>query len=72
MPKQLWVVRAGRDAIYVEDFLEKKMVAIGWSQVCDLSGLHSREQVAAVLIKGYPEYTKFSTLHEHWAGTPFS
>jgi len=59
MPKQLWVVRAGRDAVYVEDFLEKKMVAIGWSQVGDLGGLHSREQVAAVLIRSYPEYTKF-------------
>jgi predicted Mrr-cat superfamily restriction endonuclease len=54
------VVRAGRDAIYVEDFLEKKMVAIGWSQVGDLSGLHSREQVAAVLIRGYPNTQNFS------------
>jgi hypothetical protein len=31
MPKHLWFVRAGRDGIYVEDFLEKQMVAIGWS-----------------------------------------
>jgi restriction system protein len=59
MPKQLWVVRAGRDAIFVEDFSEKKMVAIGWNQIGNLSGLHSRDEVAAVLISGYPEYTKF-------------
>lgn len=59
MSKQLWVVRAGRDAIYVEDFLDKKMVAIGWNQVGDLSGIHSREEVAAILMRSYPEYTKF-------------
>jgi restriction system protein len=59
MPKQLWVVRAGRDAIFVQDFLEKKMAAIGWNQVGDLSNVHTREQVAAILMKAYPEYTKF-------------
>jgi restriction system protein len=35
------------------------MVAIGWNQVGDLSGIHSREEVADVLIRSYPEYTKF-------------
>jgi restriction system protein len=59
MPKQLWVVRAGRDAIYVEDFLAQKMVAIGWGNTPDLTSVHGRDQVAAVLARCYPEYTKF-------------
>ena len=59
MAKQLWVVRAGRDGIYIEDFLNKKMVAIGWSSTGDMTGFHTREQVAEVLARDYPEYTKF-------------
>jgi restriction system protein len=59
MQKQLWVVRAGRDGVYVQDFLDKAMVAIGWSQSGDLTGFQTREQVAAALIEAFPEYSKF-------------
>jgi restriction system protein len=29
-PKSIWMVRAGQGALYVEDFLEDGLVAIGW------------------------------------------
>jgi restriction system protein len=59
MSKQLWVVRAGRDAVYVEDFLAGQMVAIGWNATGDLTNIQSRTQVSAELANCYPEYTKF-------------
>ena len=30
---KVWVVRAGRNGVYVEYFLEKGVVAIGWGEV---------------------------------------
>ncbi len=58
MPKQLWVVRAGRDAVYCEDFLRLKVVAIGWWEAGDLTRLTSREQIAKAIAKSYPDASK--------------
>lgn len=58
MPKQIWVVRAGRDGIFLDECLSKSMVAIGWNQIGDLTGVGSREQVSDILMQGYPDYSK--------------
>src|SRR5580692_1726974 len=34
--KKVWIIRAGRQAEILDDFLEKKLVAIGWPQLNDL------------------------------------
>ena len=33
---KVWVVRAGRNSVYVEYFLEKRVVAIGWGEVGEI------------------------------------
>ena len=34
--KPFWMVRAGRDSVYVDDFLSEKVVAIGWPDLGEL------------------------------------
>ncbi len=58
MSRQVWVVRAGRDSVYVKDFLSNQIAAIGWAEIGDLSAVHSREEIAQLLVDHYPEYTK--------------
>ena len=59
MSKLVWVVRAGSDSIYIEEFLSRHMVAIGWGRIGDLSAVHGREQINALLAASFPEYNKF-------------
>jgi restriction system protein len=59
MAKQVWMVRAGRDSVFIDEFLSRKMVAIGWSNVGDLSNIQSREQIAQLVEKCWPEFNKF-------------
>ncbi len=58
MAKQVWVVRAGRDAVFIEDFRRLNVVAIGWPEAGDLTRLRSRDEIASALARGLPEYTK--------------
>lgn len=44
----VWLVRAGRRGRYASDFVEKKLVAIGWPDVGDVAGRSREELVAAV------------------------
>jgi restriction system protein len=59
MPKQLWMVRAGRDSVFIDEFLSRQMIAIGWSQLGDLSQIHSREQLAQLVEQAWPENNRF-------------
>jgi restriction system protein len=43
----VWMVRAGRQAIYAPTALEQNLVGIGWHELGDLSGVRSREDLAA-------------------------
>jgi hypothetical protein len=47
MARQVWMVRAGRDSIFIDEFLFHQMIAIGWSKVGDLTHIHSREAQSA-------------------------
>lgn len=53
------MVRAGRDSVFVGDFLSHQMVAIGWSELGDLSNVHSREQLSQLAEQAWPENNRF-------------
>jgi len=59
MAKQVWMVRAGRDSVYIDEFLSRQMVAIGWTRIGDLSNVHSREQLSQLVEQAWPENNKF-------------
>jgi restriction system protein len=59
MAKQVWMVRAGRDSAFIEEFLSRQMVAIGWAKLGDLSSVHSREQLSKLVEQCWPEENKF-------------
>jgi restriction system protein len=57
MADQVWMVRAGRNAMYLQDFIELKMVAIGWNRLGDLSNIHGRAAISQLVAQAYPEDT---------------
>ena len=50
--KNNWMVRAGRGGIYIEDF-EKGYVAIGWSNLGDLSQYTDSDQLRDKYIEAF-------------------
>ncbi len=52
-----WMVRAGREGVYAEDFLALKVVAIGWREVGELSKGASKTDILARCRVAYPEQT---------------
>lgn len=59
MEKKMWMVRAGRGAQFAEDFEQKKMVAIGWSQIGqDLTKIKNKNEIMALATKAYPDEKK--------------
>lgn len=59
MARQVWMVRAGRDSAFIDEFLSRQMVAIGWSKLGDVSNVHSREQFGQLVEQAWPENNKF-------------
>ena len=51
------MVRAGQGATFVEDFIDKKVVAIGWSNAGDIKVGESRESITQKLTKADPGKT---------------
>lgn len=51
-----WMVRAGRHAVYLEDFLEKCMVTIGGELVGDLSGFRNQREVLDKVDNTHPDW----------------
>jgi restriction system protein len=54
----IWLVRAGRNGEREDFALENGVAVIGWSELPDLSGTKSREDVKALLQKVYPQFGK--------------
>lgn len=52
----LWLVRAGKYGEREDFALDKNMAVIGWDEMPDLSGIHDRKDLAALLAKTYPNY----------------
>jgi restriction system protein len=53
----LWMVRAGKHGAQEATAIEKNIVAIGWNELENLSGVKTREELAELLQKAYPEGT---------------
>jgi restriction system protein len=47
----IWFVRAGKDSVYAEDFIQRKIVALGWAELGDIDLTISK----AVLIQRYQQ-----------------
>ena len=46
MSKKMWMVRAGRNAIFAQDFEDKEYVGVGWQRLGDLTAVQSKEKLA--------------------------
>lgn len=53
------MVRAGRDSVFIDEFLSRQMIAIGWSEFGDLSNVRSREQLSQLAEQAWPENNRF-------------
>jgi restriction system protein len=51
-----WMVRAGRDAMFIDDFREKKRVSIGWRALGSLDAYATRDDLARGVAKQWPEW----------------
>lgn len=58
MNRNIWMVRAGRNAMYVDEFLSNNLISIGWNEVGDLAKVDTLEQVKEVLTTIYPNRKK--------------
>lgn len=56
MGKRTWVVRAGRGAAQMDDFLEQSLVGVGWSLLPDLSPYKTRKQILGLVKDAWPEW----------------
>lgn len=56
MGKKMWLVRAGAEAYLFDEFINKKVVAIGWNKIGSLSNIEDLATIKTLLRKKYPEY----------------
>lgn len=57
----MWMVRAERGGVLFEQFETEAIVAIGWSEVGDMSALTNRNDFVAAVAKAYPGNTRAQT-----------
>jgi restriction system protein len=50
-----WMVRAGRDAVFIDDFRDNNLVSIGWARLGTLDQFRSRLEILAAVEKEWPE-----------------
>lgn len=55
MANKMWMVRAGRNAIYANLFMEKQCVAVGWERLNDLSKVRSKDELAKLHRAAYAD-----------------
>lgn len=58
MNSNMWKVTAGQGNAYVDDFLEKELVAIGWFELGPIESGASRDEIAALYRENHPQKTK--------------
>lgn len=63
----MWMVRAGRGGENVDEFLQKSVVALGWSKVGKLAPAPSKADLVVRLAQAYPDEKEGT--HGNWAGT---
>lgn len=55
MPKSMWMVRAGEDAIKFHDFKEKNIIAIGWKEVGNITNIKDQAKIKELIRAAYPK-----------------
>jgi restriction system protein len=63
----MWMVRAGRGGENVEEFLQKSVVALGWSKIGKLPASISKAELVARMAQAYQDEKEGS--HTNWAAT---
>jgi len=51
----MWMVRAGRKAVWADQFFDRGVAAIGWSRMGDLSGREDRAELEGRYRRAYPD-----------------
>jgi len=62
----LWLVRAGRHGERETLAIEKSVVVIGWTELPDLSGIHSREALFKAMEENHPDAERKTLVN--WTG----
>lgn len=52
-----WMVRAGRNARFIEDFRNRSMIGIGWFAIGDLANLTTKAEILEKVRIAYPAYS---------------
>jgi len=55
----LWMVRAGEEGFLIEDFIDRKIVAIGWNYLGDLKKYKDNEEIKNEFRKQRPLYNNY-------------
>jgi predicted Mrr-cat superfamily restriction endonuclease len=55
---KVWMVRAGRAAIYASDFISQGITAIGWGQIGNLDGVRTRERISELISASFSDYNR--------------
>jgi restriction system protein len=50
----VWFVRAGKESIYAEDFIQKQIVAIGWADIGDIDPATDKKDLVLLYQQAYP------------------
>jgi len=61
MGKNMWMVRAGESACLIDDFDNKKLIAIGWNKLGDLSNIKNKDKIKTLVLEKY-NYSKKSQI----------
>lgn len=54
----MWMVRAGRGGRWIEDFLERSVVGLGWHAAGDSTRFSSKEQIFDSMRSAYPDMSE--------------
>jgi restriction system protein len=57
----LWKVNAGRRSIFASEFINRNIVAIGWSEAGDYTSVASKEELFTRVKAAYPDWTDRQT-----------
>jgi restriction system protein len=53
--QKIWFVRAGRDAVYADDFLQQHFIAVGWADLGEIPANSSKQDLVDLYQKTYTD-----------------
>lgn len=58
MNKPMWMVRAAGGGALLDEFKEKRVVAIGWSRVGDLAAYSNKKEIESTIREVWPDWSR--------------